>query len=400
MIQKTKIILCSVVAICGLGLVGSQFIDWSVDNNDADGDIAKSALLSNKQTAEKLTNMEELLQNDSAFKEGIVAAQVVMQTRAIQFGTLVDMSNEVAGGIPTFGGVIKEMNATRVMVENVNKSLAEAGGDLNAALGGKECPNLAQNTINASQAYTILQRQNKLANNFIEATDKYLKTTQGDDRLKFVRDQWLEYQQVTAALEGDKESADKLAKKGNLLSGEKSLATMANFGLANQVAVLTGCHVAKSMYVNTELASAIKPEQLAQVVSTIRSAAKITMQHMGTGGEALQNKKIEKIFTKAVNEAVRKASNEAVASQINMGLANANKVGLKNADKHDLGMGPIIMSTVKMANAANVMSAFNVTVSNIASSPDLQQSQKINFSDAIGDIIAVTSLGNVGKLNL
>lgn len=31
---------------------------------------------------------------------------VVMQTRAEQFGTLVDMSNDVAGEIPVFAGVL------------------------------------------------------------------------------------------------------------------------------------------------------------------------------------------------------------------------------------------------------------------------------------------------------
>ena len=170
----------------------------------ADGDIAKAAKFSRKQVSEKLTNMEELLQTDSAFRDDIVVAQVVMQTRALQFGTLVDMSNEVAGNIPAFAEVLKEMNASREMVDNVASSLAESAEKLNAALGGEECPDLAQSTINASLAYTTLQKQNNLANRFIETTDKYLETAQGDDKLKLVRDQWLDYQQMTAALEGDK----------------------------------------------------------------------------------------------------------------------------------------------------------------------------------------------------
>ena len=97
--------------------------------------------------------MEELLKTDSAFKDGIVAAQVVMQTRAAQFGTLVDLSNEVAGNIPAFAEVLKEMNANREVVNNVTNSLVESADNLNAALGGEECPDLAQTTINASLAY-------------------------------------------------------------------------------------------------------------------------------------------------------------------------------------------------------------------------------------------------------
>ena len=165
--KKTVIILSSGVAVCALGLVGSYVVDWPVDLNDAGGDIAKSARFSRKQATEKLTNMEELLQSDSNFKDGIVAAQVVMQTRAAQFASLVDMSNEVAGNIPAFAEVLKDMNAASEMIVNVNNSLAEAGGDLNAALDGEERPQLAQNTINASLAYTTLQKQNNLATRFI-----------------------------------------------------------------------------------------------------------------------------------------------------------------------------------------------------------------------------------------
>ncbi len=182
--KKSIIILCSVVAICAIGLISSLYVDWPVDFSKADGDIAKADKFSREQASKDLSNMEELLKTDSAFKDGIVVAQVVMQTRAAQFGTL--------------------MNANIEMVNNVTSSLAESAEKLNAALGGEECPDLAQSTINASLAYTTLQKQNNLATRFIETTDKYLETAQGDDKLKLVRDQWLEYQQVTAALDGDK----------------------------------------------------------------------------------------------------------------------------------------------------------------------------------------------------
>ena len=116
--KKSIIILCSVVAICAIGLIASHYVDWPVDSNEADGDIAKVARFSREQISENLTNMEELLQTDSAFKDDIVVAQVVMQTRAAQFGTLVDMSNEAAGNIPAFAEVLKEMNANHEMSGN------------------------------------------------------------------------------------------------------------------------------------------------------------------------------------------------------------------------------------------------------------------------------------------
>lgn len=99
--------------------------------------------------------MEELLKTDSAFKDGIVAAQVIMQTRAVQFGSLVDMSNEVAGDIPAFAEVLKDMNATREMVENVTNSLIESGQNLDAALGGEECADLEAYTNVVASAQKV-----------------------------------------------------------------------------------------------------------------------------------------------------------------------------------------------------------------------------------------------------
>ncbi len=267
--KKSIIILCSVVAICAIGLITSHYVDWPVDTNEADGDIAKAARFSREQFSDKLTNMEELLQTDSAFRDDIVAAQVVMQTRALQFGTLVDMSNEVAGNIPAFAEVLKEMNASREMVDNVASSLAESAEKLDAALGGEECPDLAQSTINASLAYTTLQKQNNLANRFIETTDKYLETAQGDDKLKLVRDQWLDYQQMTAALEGDKASAEALAKKGNLLTGEKALAAVANFRIALRLSVLQSSSLAQRIDVPNQIGSSISSKVLESEIGSV-----------------------------------------------------------------------------------------------------------------------------------
>ena len=272
--KKKSIILCSLVVICAIGLVASIYIDWPVDFNKSDGDIAKAAKFSREEVSKDLSNMEELLQTDSAFKDDIVTAQVVMQTRAAQFATLVDMSNEVAGNIPAFAEVLKDMNAQRELVDNVASSLAESADNLNAALSGEECPDLAQSSINASLAYMTLQKQNNLANRFIETTDKYLETAQGDDKLKLVRDQWLDYQQMTAALEGNKASAEALAKKGNLLSGEKALAAIANFGIAERLALLRSCELAQALKLPNTIGSAVRPQVLESEISSVLLAQK------------------------------------------------------------------------------------------------------------------------------
>ena len=399
MSKKSVIILSSVVAICGLGVVSSYFIDWPVGVNDASGDIAKATRFSREEASEKLTNMEELLQTDSAFKETIVVSQVVMQTRAAQFGTLVDMSNEVAGNIPAFAEVLKEMNASREMVNNVSTSLAESGEKLNAALGGEESPELAQSTINASLAYTTLQKQNKLATRFIETTDKYLETAKADDQLKFVRDQWLEYQQMTAALEGDKASAEALAKKGNLLSGEKALAAVGKCDLNAKMTVLQSCELALSMNVPSGLASAINPETLGRVFSAIRSAAEVTMVNMTAEG-ALQSNQVEKIFNNALDEAMKNTSADAIASMQKLGLDNVQKMA--STQKEVLGLnkggGPVVFgSAVKMVGSnSKVMEAYSTVVGNVASSLSQSQVQKLGLvgAQSIGSSIKETALGN------
>ena len=406
-----------VLALLVIGVLSSHFLNWPVDHNEADGDIAKANRFSREEASEKLTNMEELLQTDSAFKETIVVSQVVMQTRAAQFGTLVDMSNEVAGNIPAFAEVLKEMNASREMVNNVSTSLAESGEKLNAALGGEESPELAQSTINASLAYTTLQKQNKLATRFIETTDKYLETAKADDQLKFVRDQWGEYQQMTAALEGDQASAEALAKKGNLLSGEKTLAAVGKCDLNAKMVVLQSCELALSMNVPSGLASAINPETLGRVISTIRSAAEVTMVNMTAEG-ALQSNQVEKIFNNALDEAMKNTSADAIASMQKLGLDNAQKMAnvqkMANAQKIDnvqkmastqkevLGLnkggGPVVFgSAVKMVGSnSKVMEAYSKVVGNVASSLSQSQVQKLGLVGAqnIGSAIKETSLGN------
>ena len=374
--KKSIIILCSVVAICAIGLIASHYVDWPVDTNETDGDIAKAARFSREQVSEKLTNMEELLQTDSAFKDDIVTAQVVMQTRAVQFGTLLDMSNEVVGNIPAFAEVLKEMNANSEMVDNVVSSLAESAEKLDVALGGEECPDLAQSTINASLAYMTLQKQNNLATRFIDTTDKYLETAQGDDRLKFVRDQWSEYQQMTAALDGDKALAEVLAKKGNLLSGEKALAAVENLDLNAKIVVLQNCMIAQRMNVPTQIGSAIRPKALESEISSVLLAQK----------EVLAGRRGPKIDP-------HNAQKEVLAGR-------GRKIDPHNAQKEVLAHRKIdSYNALMLGGASKVMEAFNTALNNVANNPALNQSQNVGLSLWVGNVINQTAVANSEKLN-
>ncbi len=271
--KKGLIILSSVIAVCAVALVISPLVDWPVDKNSASGNISKSSRFSRKTASEGASNMEELIVSDPDYKNGIVTAYMVMQTRAQQFSALVDMSNEVAGDIPEYADVIDEMNKVYVTVNNVCASLVRAGENISATLNGEKRPDLAQNTINASLAYTTLQKQNKLANEFIKVTDEYVKSNEASDRLLFVRDQWVDYQLMTAALEGDEKSTEELEKKGNLLTAEKSVAALGSFNLAQQLSVLEGASISNTMNVDNSLVKAVPSEVISNVFTVVGNVA-------------------------------------------------------------------------------------------------------------------------------
>ena len=393
--KKSIIILCSVAAICAIGLIASHYVDWPVDSDEADGDIVKAARFSREQISENLTNMEELLQTDSTFKNDIVVAQVVMQTRAVQFGTLVDMSNEVAGNIPVFAEVLQEMNANREMVNNVASSLAESAANLNAALSGEECPDLAQSTINASLAYTTLQKQNNLANRFIETTDKYLETAQGDDKLKLVRDQWLEYLQMTAALEGDKASAEALAKKGYLLSGEQALAAVSSCALAERLVILQSCDLAQKIKLPSQIGNAVSPKVLESELSTVLNAQQEFL--------SVKPRKIDSHNASHDVLSVKPRKIDAHNASHDVLSVKPRKIDAHNASHDVLSAKPpkeVPFNTLVINSASKVMEAYSTALNNVANNPALNQSQNIALSQRIGYIINQTAAANNSeKLN-
>ena len=251
--KKTLIILSVAAVVVVAGFVLSNSINWPVDVSKTEGDIGKVDRFSREADAEKLTNMEELLRTDSDYQEGMVMSYALMQLRSEQFASLVDLSNQVAGQIAEYAPLIQKMNGIGKMVNNVNAQLNDVGKQMEKALSGEECPELTQNTINASLAYTQLQKQNALANQFIETTDKYLANAKGSDQLKLVRDQWVDYQKLTAALEDNKENAKALDEKGYLLTSEKAEAALGAHADATQKVMRLNTMICNKLNLSTNL---------------------------------------------------------------------------------------------------------------------------------------------------
>ena len=270
--KKTLIIAACIIVVAAVGIILSPMIDWPVDSDKSSGDIGKAERFSRENT-EPISNMQELLLNDSAYKDGIVASYVVMQTRAQQFDALVEMSNEAAGSLNEFADVLSQLNDNREMIGNVCEQLNTAGDNLEAVLDGEDSPEVEQNTINAALAYTTLQKQNQLADKFIETADNYLKKNSGSDQLKLVRDSWVDYQQMTAALDGDSKAAEALDKKGYLLNPEQSVAAMAGDNIGIRLHMIMSAALANNLGIRNHVVEAYTGEKIDYAMNCLRLGA-------------------------------------------------------------------------------------------------------------------------------
>jgi hypothetical protein len=320
----------------------------------------------------------------------------------------------VAGNIPAFAEVLKDMNEASKMVANVNNSLAEAAENLNAALSGEECPDLAQNTINAALAYTTLQKQNSLANRFIETTDKYLETAQGDDHLKLVRDQWLEYQRMTAALEGDKKSAEALANKGNLLAGDKALAAIADFDAVKQVVTMRSSEMAKSMGITNEMARAIPEEVFQSTWEVVQNAVDIVSKTANRAELKSNTDGIDRLFESSLDQAMKNAPNDVSSSITKLGLFKyaqmknvnivepaaggmANRAELKNVDGVSGGISGAMSSRalVRMVDGANrVVSSYEAVMRNTDAAMKSTADMADRLCSSVNEVIQSTAAGD------
>jgi hypothetical protein len=396
--KKSLIIVVSVIAVCLVGVIASQVFNWPVNTDQTSGNVAKSSRFSRKTAQEAASNMQELLLNDEDYKNGMVAAYLVMKTRAQQFGALVDMSEEVAGGIPEFKSVLKDMKAVRPMVENVCASMDKAGADLNAALGGETPKELAQNTTNAALAYTTLQKQNSLATRFIDTADAYLAKNEADNRLKFVRDQWVEYQQLTAILDNDEKAAEELKQKGHTLSADQTLAAVQTFSQNEQISVFSNSTVGGALGVDCEVLQAqgsvnyIKAftEEVIQNVQSVE-----TVQNTGAV-DNLQNA----ITTETVQNAGAVGSiQNAITTET---VQNAGAVGsIQNAITTETVQNAGAVSSIKNAiTTETVQNAGAVgSIQNAITTETVQNAGTVNsLALQVGEGVVIANIGSLGNL--
>ena len=307
--KKTLIILSVAAVVVVAGFVLSNFINWPVDVSKTEGDIGKVDRFSRADKVEELSNVEELLRTDSDYQEAMVMSYALMQLRSEQFASLVDMSNQVAGQIAEFAPLIQKMNGIGKMVNNVNAQLNDVGKQMEKALSGEECPELTQNTINASLAYTQLQKQNALADQFIETTDKYLANAKGSDQLKLVRDQWVDYQKLTAALEDNQDGLKALNKKGYLLTSEKAEAALGAHADATQKVMRLNTMICNNLNLSTNLNMVLAGRvSNSEKLGMIFSGEKLNAYLLNTALMSQANAAMNLKMRNQINEVIRQTS--------------------------------------------------------------------------------------------
>ncbi|MBR3407110.1 MAG: hypothetical protein IKG92_09455 [Bacteroidales bacterium] len=401
--KKGLIILSSVVGVCALGLVISPLMDWNVDNGSTSGNIGKTSRFSRKAEASAISNMEELILNDPSYKNGIVASYMVMGTRAQQFEALVNMSNEAAGDIPEFSKVLKEMNDVAPMISNVCASLAQAGNDLSGALANEPRPDLAQNVMNASLAYTTLQKQNKLASQFIDTTDKYLRSSEGTDALKLVRDQWVDYQQMTAALDGDEKASKELTDKGYLLTPEQSVAALKGFTASNQLGIVSGVSLSKVLNVSDNLSQCIVIRALESLELCSRVPS-IFINSMEKNNLSLQDVAATDMFNEMTKEVMAAVFDGNVNDLVKPELAvnsSSNVEIVKTLSAREnvvLAQGPFIIPFADMGGVVLMDSFKDMVVKAAPEITGLQQNTRElatlnSICDELGAAISSTAQG-------
>ena len=408
--KKGLIVLSSVIVVCAAALVISPIIDWPIDTSKSGGNISKSSRFSRKTASEGLSNMEELILNDPTYKNSIVTAYVVMQTRAQEFSALVDMSNEVAGEIPEFAEVLDDMNKVYVTVNNVCASLVRAGENINATLNGEQRPDLAQNTINASLAYTTLQKQNKLATRFIDVTDKYLQTAEGTDRLKFVRDQWVDYQRMTAALDGDEDAAKALEEKGTLLSPEQTVASLGSFTTVHQLAILENATVAENFAVKNSVVGSLPTEVVAGVFKALQNATIVSNSNSMENSTSIADHVVGNLASMGTVGNQMTVGNQAtvgnqttVGNQITVGnqATVGNQITVGNqatvGNQTVVGNQTLVASQIQLGNMNQIVGSYTTIGNSINASVTNNISNSTAICNQVGNIISSTAVGAVAR---
>ncbi|MCR5352091.1 MAG: hypothetical protein K6E35_06345 [Bacteroidales bacterium] len=405
--KKTLVILLPVVLLCVAGVVLSKTIKWPVDSSNASGNISKSSRFSRKTAAKGLSNMQELLLSDENFCNEIVTAYVVMQARAQEFGSLVDLSAKAAGELPAFANVLKEMDEIKPLVENVCVAMTAASEDLSSALSGNDCQDLAQNTSNAALAYSSLQKQNQLADEFIKVTDEYLQENSASDQLKFIRDQWVGYQQMSAYLNQDKKSSAELDEKGYLLSPEQTAAALNSFPSNNQINFINGAQLNALALQNTPLNEAFNSNLLNnnENVVLIRNAAQANLNNasqasLNNASQASLNNASQASLNNASQASLNNASQASLNNASQASLNNASQASLNNASQASLNNAS--QASLNNASQASLNNASQASLNNAsqASLNNASQASLNNFSQAFINNASQANLNESSKAAL
>ena len=185
-----------------------------------------------------------------------------------------------------------------------------------------------------------------------------------------------------------------MAKKGNLLSGEKALAAVANFDIAERLVVLQSCELAQAMKLPNTIGAIIRPRVLENEISKLRNAQQEVLargpkiEPYNAQKEVLAGRKINPHNAQKEVLAGRKIDPHNAQKEVLAG----RKIDPHNAQKDVLAGRKIDPhNALMLSSGSKVMEAFNSALSN---NSVLNQSQNIALSLVIGNVISQTAAAN------
>lgn len=235
---NVKIIVSAAVALLAGYFIGALAGFPSVDSNSGKGDISKVSKFRMTTVSPQMNALQEKIMNDPQELKKATLSLTCLTSRMTEFAGLVDIAVDAASGKP---GLEKSLSVLQSM-KSLSENAAQAGRDaiivFEQITGGKGAKNASayeQASQNLSIAYLMVDRQLKVAKDFVADLDAYLRSKPLDEnkKLALARDLWVDYCAGNAVISGDQGSLAYWNNQGNVLTPEQFAGALRSSEFAN-----------------------------------------------------------------------------------------------------------------------------------------------------------------------
>lgn len=270
---NVKIIVSAAVALLAGYFIGALAGFPSVDSNSGKGDISKVSKFRMTTVSPQMNALQEKIMNDPQELKKAAISLTCLTARMTEFAGLVDIAVDAASGK---SGLEKSLASLQSM-KNLSENAAQAGQDvltvfdqMTSGKGAKNASAYEQASQNLSIAYLMVDRQLKVAKDFVAEVDAYLdgKSLEDNGKLALARDLWVDYCAGNAILNGDKSSLAYWNNQGNVLSSEQFTGALRSSEFASPAflsAVSVDAGIISLQSINSPAADVLSSTVLAQL---------------------------------------------------------------------------------------------------------------------------------------